>query len=50
MYENTVLDESSVVYKSSVKMVDKNSVVAQFSGATETQNIKRSNAHFPLRN
>ena len=33
VYENTVAEENSVdVCKSSVKMVDENSVVAQFSG------------------
>ena len=33
VYKNTVVDGNSVVCKISVKMVDKNSVVAQFSGA-----------------
>ena len=32
VFKNTVVDENSVVCKSSVKMVDQNSVVAQFSG------------------
>ena len=31
-YKNTVVEENSVVCKSSVKMVDENFVVAQFSG------------------
>ena len=31
-YKNTVVDENSVVCKSSEKTVDKNSVVAQFTG------------------
>ena len=32
VYDYTVVDEDSVVCKSSEKMVDENSVVAQFSG------------------
>ena len=31
-YKNTVVEENSVVCKSSVKMVDGSSVLAQFSG------------------
>ena len=32
VYENTVVDENSVVCKCSVKLVDETSVVAHFSG------------------
>ena len=34
VYENTVVDENSVVCKSSVKMVDKNSVVTHVDYCT----------------
>ena len=46
VYKNTVVDKNSVVCKSFVKTVDKNSVIAHFSGVDYFPHVETRYSHF----
>ena len=46
VYKNTDVDKNSVVCKSFVKTVDKNSVIAHFSGIDYFPHVEIRHSHF----